>query len=180
MTGAFAVWPRRAAIAAIAIAGFANLAHPTDPRPPAGWVSLDTNFGPISHGTPSAIAEYRAAREIQQEALSQSAVVIVFPETVVPYWTASTDAFWEQTLVALRARGETIILKRIVGNEINERHSQVLPQPFVTVHVFRSEYRPALRPISQPVWPYFEATSVSRTRFASLSQPTNRFGSPDI
>jgi apolipoprotein N-acyltransferase len=56
------------------------------------------------------MAEYQAAQEIQQKALSRRASVIVFPETVVPYWTASTDAFWEQTLVALRASGKTIVV----------------------------------------------------------------------
>jgi hypothetical protein len=110
LTGALAVWPRRAAIAGIAVAGFANLVHPTDPRPPAGWVAVDTRFGPISHGTPSPIAEYRASQKIQQEALSRRAVVIVFPETVVPYWTASTDTFWEQTFATLRASGKTIVV----------------------------------------------------------------------
>lgn len=110
LTGALAAWPRRAAIAAIAGAGFVNLVHPTDPPPPAGWVAVDTRFGSISHGTPDPIAEYRVAQEIQQGALSRRASVIVFPETVVPYWTASTDAFWEQTLVALRASGKTIVV----------------------------------------------------------------------
>jgi predicted amidohydrolase len=110
LTGALAVWPRRAAIAALAVAGFANLIRPTDPRPPAGWVAVDTHFGSISHGGASPVAEYTAAVEIQHEALSRRAVVIVFPETVVPYWTASTDAFWEETLVALRASGKTILV----------------------------------------------------------------------
>jgi predicted amidohydrolase len=110
LTGALAVWPRRAAITTVAVAGFANLVHPTDPRPPAGWVAVDTHFGSISHRTLSPIAEYRAAQEIQQEALSRRAVVIFFPETVVPYWTTSTDAFWEETLAALHASGKTIVV----------------------------------------------------------------------
>jgi hypothetical protein len=99
-----------AAVSAIAVAALANLVHPTDPHPPAGWVAVDTHFGPISHGAPNPLAEYRVAQEIQQEVLSRHATVIVFPETVVPYWTASTDAFWEQTLAALRAGGKTIIV----------------------------------------------------------------------
>jgi len=97
-------------VATIAIAAFLNLARPTDPRPPAGWVAVDTHLGSLSHGTQSPLAEYRAAQEIQQQALSQDAKVIVFPETVVPYWTASTDAFWEPTLAALRASEKTILV----------------------------------------------------------------------
>ncbi len=36
--------------------------------------------------------------------------MIVFPETVVPMWTESTDLFWQQTLAELRASGKTIVL----------------------------------------------------------------------
>jgi apolipoprotein N-acyltransferase len=110
LTGALAVCPRRAAMAVVIVGGIANFVHPTDPQPPAGWVAVDTHFGPISHGVPNPLAEYKTAQEIQQEALRRHARVIVFPETVVPYWTTSTDAFWEQTLAALRANGKTMIV----------------------------------------------------------------------
>src|SRR5215469_857815 len=83
------VWPRRAAVSAIAVAALANLIRPTDPHPPAGFVAVDTHVGPISHGAPNPLAEYRATEEIQQEALSRHATVIVFPETVVHQWTRS-------------------------------------------------------------------------------------------
>jgi apolipoprotein N-acyltransferase len=36
--------------------------------------------------------------------------VIIFPETVVPTWTAATDAFWQQTLDRLRSSGKTILV----------------------------------------------------------------------
>jgi apolipoprotein N-acyltransferase len=110
LTGALAVWPRAAAAVTIVLAGLANLVHPTDPRPPAGWTAVDTHFGSIAHRTHDPLSEYRVAQEIQREALSRQASVIVFPETVVPYWTASTDAFWKQTLVALRTSGKTVLV----------------------------------------------------------------------
>src|SRR5262249_35919493 len=110
LTGALAVCPRRAALSAVAVATLANLVHPTDPQSPRGWVAVDTHFGPISHGVSNPLAEYQAAQQIQQEALRRQARAIVFPETVVRYWTASTDAFWESTLAALRASGRTIIV----------------------------------------------------------------------
>ena len=110
VTGAFAVWPKRTAFSALAIAGVANLIHPTEPPPPTGWKAIDTHFGPIAHHAPEPLAEYRAAEEIQQEALAAQASVVVFPETVVPYWTASTDEFWEQTLAELTASGKTILV----------------------------------------------------------------------
>jgi apolipoprotein N-acyltransferase len=88
----------------------ANLVHPADPQTPPGWVAVDTHFGAVSHGVPNPLAEYQAAQEIQREALSRPAKVIVFPETIVPYWTASTEAFWEPTLAALHANGRTILV----------------------------------------------------------------------
>ena len=139
LTGALAVWPRRAATSAIAVAALANLVHPTDPQPRAGWVAVDTHFGPISHGVPNPLAEYQAAQEIQQEALSRPAAVIVFPETVVPSWTPSTDAFWQATLAALRASGKTIIVgARIPDGGAPASH---LPDFASTIAVLRGNAR---------------------------------------
>jgi len=139
LNGALAVWPRRAAISAIVVAALVNLVHPTDPKPPAGWIGLDTHFGPISHSAPNPLAEYQAAQEIQQEAMSRPATVIVFPETVVPYWTASTDAFWEQTLAALRSSEKTII----VGVRIPESGASAdhLPDFATSIAVLRGNLR---------------------------------------
>lgn len=110
LTGCLAVWPKRTTFSALAIAGVANLIHPTEPPSPTGWKAIDTHFGPIAHHAREPLAEYRAAEEIQQEALAAQASVVVFPETVVPYWTASTDEFWEQTLAKLTASGKTILV----------------------------------------------------------------------
>jgi hypothetical protein len=139
LTGALAIWPRRAAMSAITIAVLANLVHPADPQPPASWVGVDTHFGPISHCVVNPSAEYRVAQQIQKEALSRNANVMVFPETVVPYWTASTDAFWEQTLAALRASGKTIIVgARIPEGSVPTGH----PADFATsIAVLRSDLR---------------------------------------
>jgi hypothetical protein len=106
----FAVWPRWTTVGTIGAATIANLAHPGNPLPPPGWVAVNTEFGSIAHRTPSPLVQYQVALKIQQEATSRHAAVIVFPETVVPYWTVATDAFWEQTLEILRARRETIII----------------------------------------------------------------------
>jgi hypothetical protein len=110
LTGTLAVWPRRTTVGIIAVATIANLAHPPNPLAPPGWVAVNTQFGPVAHNTPVPLVQYQAALHIQQEAMSQHAAVIIFPETVVPYWTAASDAFWEETLKILRARRETIII----------------------------------------------------------------------
>ncbi|HLH01351.1 MAG TPA: hypothetical protein VKX25_01160 [Bryobacteraceae bacterium] len=110
LTGALAIWPKRATVAAICIAGVANLMHPPEPSVPADWKAISTHFGSIAHGAPDPLVEYQTAEEIQREALSARASVIVFPETVVPYWTASTDIFWQQTLAKLKASGKTVLI----------------------------------------------------------------------
>ena len=114
LTGALAVWPKRACVALLCIAAAANLIHPMEPAIPAGWKAINTHF---AHGAPEPLAVYRVAEQIQREALSAQASVIVFPETVVPYWTASTDAFWQQTLAELKASGETVLIGARIPRE---------------------------------------------------------------
>jgi predicted amidohydrolase len=110
VTGALAIWPKQAAIAGLCIAAAANLVHPAAPSCPADWKTINTHFGSIAHGAPDPLAEYQASEEIQRDALAAQASVIVFPETVVPYWTVSTDVFWNQTLAGLKAAGKTALI----------------------------------------------------------------------
>jgi apolipoprotein N-acyltransferase len=110
LSGVLAAWPRKAANGIVCLALAANTLHFNDPEPPSGWQGVNTNFGAIAHGRVHPVTEYQAAQWIQQYALSASAKVIVFPETVVPTWTAATEAFWQQTLDRLRASGKTILV----------------------------------------------------------------------
>lgn len=110
VSGAIAAWPRHAILLTSAIVFIANQVHPADPEPLPGWQGINTRFGAIAHEAVSSMAEYQAAERIQQIALSSNATVIVFPETVVPTWTAATDAFWQPTLDSLRANGKTILI----------------------------------------------------------------------
>jgi apolipoprotein N-acyltransferase len=110
LTGALALWPKQATIATVCIAVVANLMHPPEPSTPADWKAISTHFGSIAHAVAYPLAEYQDAEKMQQEALSARASVIVFPETVVPYWTASTDVFWQQTLAKLKASGKTVLI----------------------------------------------------------------------
>jgi hypothetical protein len=110
LSGALAAWPGNALVTGIAVSLAANLLHSANPKPPSDWAAVDTHFGAIAHRAPDPLTEFRVAEEIQRQALSTRASVIVFPETVVPYWTASTDEFWAQTLDELKASGKTILV----------------------------------------------------------------------
>lgn len=110
LSGALAAWPRNALVTGIAVSLAANLLHPANPKPPSDWAAVDTHFGAIAHRAPDPLTEFRVAEEIQRRALSTGASVIVFPETVVPYWTTSTDEFWAQTFEDLKTNGQTILV----------------------------------------------------------------------
>lgn len=110
LSGALVAYWRRALIAVAVLTLAANVAGFNSPRRLSGWQGVNTTFGAIAHDGVNSIREFQAAQWIQQYALSTDAKVIVFPETVVPTWTAATDAFWQQTFAGLRASGKTILV----------------------------------------------------------------------
>jgi hypothetical protein len=87
----------------------ANAVYPGDPPPPRAWQVTNTTFGRSQLEVADPVREFQNAEWIQQRALSSSARVIVFPETVVPRWNDATEAFWEPTLAALARSGKTIL-----------------------------------------------------------------------
>ena len=108
--GLLAAWPRYAFPGLAASAALCNATCAPLPLAPTDWVAVNTHFGAIAHGRTSPTAEYAAAQSIQRVALATDAKVIVFPETVVPTWTAATDTFWRPTLERLQTSGKTVIV----------------------------------------------------------------------
>jgi hypothetical protein len=96
--------PRMATTATALCAVCANIAFPGTPQPPAGWEAVDTNL----HAD-ATLADFQSAQWLQSRALASHAIVIVFPESVVPTWTEATEAFWQPTLAALRASEKTVV-----------------------------------------------------------------------
>ena len=91
-----------------------------EPQAPSDWQAVSTHFGGVGLDTPSPLAEYEAAQSIQEMALSSSARVIVFPETVVSDWNDATDAYWARTIERLTNEGKTIL----VGANISDTETQ--------------------------------------------------------
>ena len=79
---------------------------------------MDTHFGAISHGPVNPLREYLAAQEIQAQAVASSAKVIVFPESVAPSWTASTDLFWKPTIDRLRQNRKVVVIGAILPESL--------------------------------------------------------------
>jgi hypothetical protein len=92
-----------------ALVALANAIYPGDPAQPSAWEAINTRFGRSELELPNPVREFQNAEWIQQRALSSSAKVTLFPETVVPRWNEATEAFWQPTLLALAARGKTIV-----------------------------------------------------------------------
>ena len=100
--GFIAAHPRIGIPFLAALALIANIFYSGDRQPPASWQTVDTHLGAISHGPVSPLREYLAAQTIRQLASVSSAKVVIFPESVVPRWTASTDLFWKPSIEAFR------------------------------------------------------------------------------
>ncbi len=71
-----------------AIALVSNLAY-TAPRPPAGWVGVNTNVGPQPKQFLDQYQRFNAwTRQVRQQ--SQSAKVVILPESIAPDWWDGT------------------------------------------------------------------------------------------
>jgi len=102
-----------------ALALIANLSYPGNPKPPAHWQTVDTHLGAISHGPVSPLREYLGAQTIQQQAWASSAKVVIFPESVVPRWTASTDLFWKPFIEAFRREGKIVLIGALIPESLS-------------------------------------------------------------
>jgi predicted amidohydrolase len=112
--GVIVAYPKRGFLGLTTMALVANILHLGDPQPPSGWQALDTHLGAISHGPVSPLREYLAAQEIQTQAVASSARIVVFPESVVPRWTMSTDLFWKPTIDTLRQNGKVVVIGALI------------------------------------------------------------------
>lgn len=80
--------------------------HADRTQPPRGWIAVNTHFGDAS----KPFRDFAAAQFIQQKAAETAAHLLIFPESVVPRWSQATDAFWRQSLVGCRKRGQILAI----------------------------------------------------------------------
>jgi hypothetical protein len=92
------------------------------PSAPTDWQAESTQFAGVGLDAPSPMAEYTAARSIQETALSSGARVVVFPETVVSNWNVGTDLFWQRTITTLRSQHKTILVGANVSDPASEHY----------------------------------------------------------
>ena len=82
----------------------------TQPRVPAGWEAVNTNYGGTGQGDPDFTTEYNTAQTMQTTILESHATVLLFPEHLLTHWNESTDAFWGNTLTALASQHRTVLI----------------------------------------------------------------------
>jgi predicted amidohydrolase len=116
--GLIAVHPKVGILRFTSVALVANILYSGDRQPPKDWKAVDTHFGAISHGPVSPLGEYLAAQNIQAQAATSSARVVVFPESVVPRWTMSTDLFWKPTIDILRRNGKIVVIGALIPQSL--------------------------------------------------------------
>jgi hypothetical protein len=111
--GCLAVFPTRTVACASVLALSCNAVSPRSPEPPAGWEGIDTQYGGIAHERVDPVREYQIIEDLKARALASKARVIVFPESIVPRWTAATDLFWADAIGGLRDAGKIVVIGAI-------------------------------------------------------------------
>jgi hypothetical protein len=84
--------------------------HYTEPRLPAGWEAVNTNYGGAGQGDPDFTTEYNTHQSIQTTIIESDATVLLFPEHLVTHWNESTNVFWGDTLTTLTAQHRTALI----------------------------------------------------------------------
>jgi predicted amidohydrolase len=103
------------------------------PVVPSGWTAFNTHFGAISHGSVAPLVEYNTVQEIASEASATNAKVVVFPESVVPRWTAATDALWQSSIDEWQRQGKTVIVGALIPLRLAPGAGRELLQAFPNV-----------------------------------------------
>jgi hypothetical protein len=110
---AHALAPRRRCLVLCLVSAFAiglaiggRLLARGDAAPPAGWTAVNTHFGDVRRP----FSDFFAAQFVQQKAAETSARVLIFPESVVPRWSESTEVFWRRSLNRCRMRGQILAI----------------------------------------------------------------------
>jgi predicted amidohydrolase len=147
--GLIVAYPKVGFLSLAVMALVANILHPGDRQPPSAWQAMDTHLGAISHGPLSPLREYLAAQEIQALAVASPARIVVFPESVVPRWTMSTDLFWKPTIDTLRQNGKVVVIGALIPESPPFSNTDI----HAAIDLLRTAH--AGQPIPRQAEPYF-------------------------
>jgi hypothetical protein len=139
------------------------------PKVPAGWEAVNTNFGGAGQGEPDLATEYNTYQSMQAAIIESHAAVLLFPEHLVTSWNESTEAFWEDTLTSVATQHRTVL----IGAGINQTGDSRNPfdrKRYLNVLLARGENNTALYqeriPIPIAMWKPFVDEGVPLNLFA--------------
>ena len=98
----------------------------TPPTADPQVATINTHFGGSAFVPRSSMVLYQQERLIETEALSHPDSVVLFPETVVPAWSRSSDYHWRDTLRRLEQQHTTILLGTTVPIPTTEANRNIL------------------------------------------------------
>ncbi len=103
-----AIYPRTVLSAMILLVAACGIFVKSKPAP-ANWAAVNTELGGQGLDVTTALENYQAALFIQKTSLEGASSVIVFPESLVE-WNTATEAFWRRSLDKLHQSHRTMIL----------------------------------------------------------------------
>jgi hypothetical protein len=141
----------------------------TQPRLPAGWEAVNTNYAGSGQGDTDFTTEYNTHQCMQSTILESRAAVLLFPEHLVTHWNESTEAFWGDTLTSVATQHRTVL----IGAGINQPGDSRNPfdqNRYLNVVLARGEDNTALYqeriPIPIAMWKPFGDEGVPLNLFA--------------
>lgn len=81
------------------------------PRPPAGWVAVNTAMGQLDQASYAALyARSEALQLAARKAFDAGARVVVLPEEMTGLWRDSTQFWWDSSLTQLKDSRQTLVM----------------------------------------------------------------------
>lgn len=93
----------KAAVAVAAPAALILNATFVPPQPLPGWQAVNTSFGSTDNG-------FARLSWVRARAEQSAATVLIFPESVIPDWTAATELFWSETEHVLQEQNRVVLV----------------------------------------------------------------------
>jgi hypothetical protein len=145
ITGFVSLFRFKRALSMVCLTGCALVfhSHYTEPRLPAGWEAVNTNYGGAGQGDPDTATEYNTHQSMQTTILESRAAVLLFPEHLVTHWNESTEAFWGDTLASVAAQHRTILIGAGI-NRTGTSRNPFVENRYLNVLLARGEENSAL------------------------------------
>jgi apolipoprotein N-acyltransferase len=98
-------------------------------------VAVNTNFGSAMAQRESGASELEVERTLEQVALAHPNALVIFPESIIPDWSAAHDARWASTFAQLSAQRTGILIGTTIPIPNTQANRNVLLSRGFTEHL---------------------------------------------